>query len=76
MERPMIIGWIVSIKPVLHHLIDKPSIDAFVEMRRFDSEQKEPEENCEAQDYPRRPAGLRKPLSPRFQLNVQPWKIC
>jgi hypothetical protein len=34
----------------MHDLIDEPTIDAFVEMRRLDTQQKKTQEGCQPQD--------------------------
>jgi hypothetical protein len=42
----VIVGGIVLVKPIFHHLIDKPSVDAFIEVRRFDTQQEKAQEHC------------------------------
>ena len=49
-QRPVVIRRIVSVKPIMHDLIHKPAIDAFIEMRRLDTQQKKTQERCEPQD--------------------------
>ena len=44
MQRSVIIRRVVFIKAGLHHLIDKPAVDALVEMRWLDSEQEKAQE--------------------------------
>src|SRR5205085_4785406 len=51
-KRPVIICRVVTVEPVLDHLVDEPAVDSFVEMRRLDSEQKKTEERAEAHDQP------------------------
>ena len=53
MQRPVIIGRVVSVETVLHHLIDEPAVDPFVEMRRFYAEKEKPEERARARRSPR-----------------------
>ena len=42
MKWAVIIRRVISIKPILDHLIDEPAVDPFVEMRRFYSEEQDP----------------------------------
>src|SRR4051794_16387585 len=63
-KRPVIIGRVVAIEPVLDHLIDEPAIDSLVEMGRLDPEQEKPEERAKAHDYPRRPIDFPAPGDP------------
>src|SRR4051812_11598055 len=57
-ERPVIIRRVISVEPVLDHLIDEPAVDSLVEMRGLDPEEEKPEERPEPNDYPRRPIDL------------------
>ena len=50
MKRTVIIGRIVPVKSVLHHLIDEPAVDSFVEVRRLDAQQEEAQERCQRED--------------------------
>ena len=43
-KRPVIIGRVVTVKPVLHHLIDEPAVDALVEVRWLDTQEEEAQE--------------------------------
>src|SRR5881227_4310809 len=76
MKRPVIIRRVVFIEPVFHHLVDKPAVDSFVEMRWLDAKEKKAQENGEPKNQPRRPTCFCKPRSPRVQLIAQHWKIC
>ena len=67
----MIVRRIVSIKPVLHHLIDKPTVDSFVEMRRLDAQQEQAEKNGEPKDQPWDPICFCKAGLPGRQLIAQ-----
>src|SRR6266480_2500123 len=58
MERPVIIRRIVTIIAFLDHLIDKPSVDSFVEMRRFNGKKEKAQEYRESEDEPGRPASF------------------
>ena len=49
-QRPVVIGRVVSVKPIMHDLIHKPAIDAFIEMRRLDTQQKKTQERGQPQD--------------------------
>ena len=60
MKRPVVIGRVVPVKPILHHLIDKPAVDALIKMRRLDGEQEKAQEHCHAHDCPRDPVGSRQ----------------
>src|ERR1051326_42438 len=46
-KRPVVIGRVISVKSVLHHLIDEPSVDALIKVWPLLSEQKKPQEDCE-----------------------------
>lgn len=50
MKRAVIIGGVITVKAVFHHLIDEPAIDAFVEVRRFDAQKEEAEKRCQCED--------------------------
>src|SRR5687768_12205109 len=60
-ERAVIIRRVVAVETVLHHLVDKPPVDALVEMRRLDAEEEEPEKRAQADDHPRRPIDMGGP---------------
>ena len=49
-KRTVIIGRIVMVKPVLHHLIDKPAIDALIEVRWLDAQEEEAQERRHRED--------------------------
>ncbi len=76
MKRPVIIRRVVFVEPVFHHLIDKPAVDSFVEMRWLDAEQKKTQENSKPKNQPWRPPRFREARSPRFELIAQYRKIC
>jgi len=40
MQRAVIIGRVVSVEPVLDHLIDEPTVDPFVEVWRLNPKEK------------------------------------
>ena len=42
MKRPVIVRGIIFVEAVLKHLINKPAVNSFVEVWRFDSEQEKP----------------------------------
>src|SRR5213592_1009673 len=67
MKRAVVIGWVVPVKSILHHLIDKPAVDALIEMRRLDSEQQKAQKHCHSHDPPRDPVGSRQVSPPPFQ---------
>src|SRR5262249_37413751 len=50
MQWPVIIVWIVRVIPVLSHLIAKPAVNTFVEMRRFDVQQGQSGNCCKQQN--------------------------
>ncbi len=58
MQGPVIIGRVVFVIAVLDHLIDEPAVDALVEVRRLDPEEKEAEEGSQCDNQPRCPIGL------------------
>src|SRR5256885_1233270 len=49
-QGPVVIRRIVSVKAVMYDLIHKPAIDAFIEMRRLDTQQKKTQERSQPQD--------------------------
>ena len=49
-QGPVVIRRIVSVKAVMYDLIHKPAIDAFIEMRRLDTQQKQTQERSQPQD--------------------------
>src|SRR5262249_43830247 len=49
-KRAVIVGWVVAVKPVLHHLIDEPAVDALVEMGRLDAQEEKAQERCQHED--------------------------
>src|SRR5207237_6801037 len=50
------------------HVVDEPTIDSFVEMRRLDPEPEKPEQGRETDDQPGRPIGLGQPRLPFSNL--------
>src|SRR5262245_13570976 len=50
MKRTVIIGRVVTVKPVLHHLIDEPAVDALVEVRWLDAQEEEAQERRQRED--------------------------
>ena len=75
MKRSVIIGRIVFVEAVLDHLIDKPAVDALIEMRRFHPEQKKSEKRSEADDDPRRPFAFGEGVFPTLELSAEQRKI-
>ena len=55
MERPVVIAGIVVEITGPGHLVEEPSVDAFVEMRRFDRQKPDPEYRGENNDQDRYP---------------------
>ena len=49
-KRTVIIGRVVTVKPVLHHLIDEPAVDALVEVRWLDTQKEEAQERCQREN--------------------------
>jgi hypothetical protein len=49
-QRPVVIGRIVSVKPIVQDLIHEPAIDAFIEVRWLDTQQKKTQERRQPQD--------------------------
>src|SRR5438132_1818852 len=70
MQRSVVIGRVVSIEPVLDHLIDEPTVDPFVEMRRFDPKQKKSKKDRKPEDQPWRPTRFGDGGFPSFNLTV------
>jgi hypothetical protein len=56
-------------------LIDKPAVDAFVEMRRFNSEQKKSQERGQRNDEPRGPFAFGEGVFPGLELSAENRKI-
>ena len=71
MKRPVIIRRIVSVEPVLDHLIDEPAVDPLVEMRRLHPEEEDAQNGAERDDQPRRPIHLRGALSRPSMLRAK-----
>jgi len=46
-KRSVVIGRVVPVKSVLYHLIDEPSVDALIKVRRLHPEQEKAQEYCE-----------------------------
>src|SRR6266480_4957233 len=55
MKGTVIIRRVIAIKAILDHLIDEPTVDPFVEMRRFYSEEQDPQRGGEAENQPEHP---------------------
>ena len=49
-KRPVIIGRVVTVKSVFHHLIDEPAVDALVEVRWLDTQEEEAQQCCQRED--------------------------
>ena len=49
-KRTVIIGRVVTVKPVLHHLIDEPAVDALIEVRWLDTQEEEAQERGQRED--------------------------
>ena len=75
-QRPVIIGRIVFVETGLHHLIDEPAVDPFVEMRRLDPEQEQAKKRAERDDQPRRPIDFGGPGAPRRDSLLHRGRIC
>src|SRR4029077_8879465 len=67
-KRTVIIGRIVTVKPVLHDLIDEPSVDALVEVWWLHSQEEEAQERRQREDQPRHPIRSFKTNLPRLQV--------
>ena len=50
MKGAVIVGRIVTVITVFHHLIDEPTVDAFVEMRRFDPKEENAQQGTQDDD--------------------------
>ena len=75
MKRPVVISGVVFVESVPNHLIDKPAIDSFIEMRRLHSEQQKPQERGEADDDPRRPLAFSERVFPSVDVIAEERKI-
>ena len=75
MKRAVIIGRIVFVEAGLDHLIDKPAVDALVEMRRLHSEQKESKKRGQTDDEPRHPFACGERVFPAFHVVAEKRKI-
>src|SRR5205807_5475784 len=67
----MVVRRVVPVKPIVHHLIDKPSVDTLIKMRRLDAEQEKPQKRCQSQDRPWDPVRRRQLRSPLFHAAAQ-----
>src|SRR5207244_11475539 len=75
MKRAVIIRRIVFVETGLDHLIDKPAVDALIEMRRLHAEQKESQKRREADDDPRHPFAFGERVFPALHVIAEQWKI-
>ena len=75
MKRPVVISGVVFVESVPDHLIDKPAIDSFIEMRRLHSEQKESQERGQTDDEPRRPLVFTERVFPSVDVIAAERKI-
>ena len=75
MEWTVVIGRVVLVESVLDHLVDKPAVDAFVEMWRFHSEQKESQERGETDDEPGHPFAFGERVFPSLDVIAEERKI-
>src|SRR6267143_1346718 len=75
MKWAVIVRRIVFVKAVLQHLINEPSVNAFVEVWRFDSEQQKPKRGRKQQNRPKHPVAVERTKKARCQAILGGEKI-
>lgn len=75
MKRAVVISRVVLIEAVLHHLVDEPAVDTFVEVGRLDPEQEKAKRDPEGEDEPWRPAAFGDAGAACFDPATQQRKI-
>src|SRR5437868_10485733 len=75
MKRPVIVRGIIFVEAVLKHLINKPAVNSFVEVWRFDSEQEKPKRGRKQQDCPKHPVAFERAKKTRRQAILGREKI-
>ncbi len=74
MKRAVIVGRVVSIEPVFHHLIDEPAVDALIEVRWLDPNRKKRRNAAECEDQPRHPVCSREPELALIHVMADSWR--
>src|ERR1051326_6802518 len=75
MKGTVIVRRVIAVNPLLHHLIDKPAVDSFVEMRRFDPEKEHSQRGAETENQPEGPVAVERVQNSLGGVGPAPGKI-